>query len=128
MVELAIARSQTRRATNCATSRKEINLFYSVHYIKFVRVCQLLFLKSVFYYLKNSKKYKINKQIYNGVPKITGTPFFKDHFKYSHAASAAIAPSAAAVATCRMRLERQSPATNIPFAEVTQLSSASTYP
>ena len=43
----------------------------------------------------------------------------------SHAASAAIAPSAHAVATCLILFLRQSPATKIPFVFVVQASSLS---
>ena len=59
-----------------------------------------------------------------------GTPYHDNFFhsfsaRYSAAASAATAPSAAAVTSCRTFLVRQSPATNIPSA-ATQSSPATT--
>ena len=52
---------------------------------------------------------------------ISDRPAYKP-FTYRHAASAAMAPSAAAVVTWRTVFERQSPATNTPGVFVTQVS------
>lgn len=51
-----------------------------------------------------------------------------DYLRYSHAASAAIAPSAHAVVTWRTFLDLQSPATKMPGVFVLQSSALSKYP